>query len=107
MSEQNPARSAGTEQKLIELSRLTDEAVFQQYRTGMDGLNQVEAVERLEQFEQKNLDFATTYQKLQQIQSDYESDRISRAAEDDGIQVKIYNLDILQKKDNISPPGNG
>ena len=32
------------------------------------------------------------------------SEGINRAAEDNGIQVKIYNLDILQKKDNFSPP---
>ena len=32
------------------------------------------------------------------------SEGINRAAEADGIQVKIYNLDILQKKDNFSPP---
>ena len=32
------------------------------------------------------------------------SEGVSRAAEVDGIQVKIYNLDILQKKENISPP---
>ena len=39
-----------TEKTLIDLSRLSDEALFEKYQTDAEGLNQVEAADRLEEY---------------------------------------------------------
>ena len=46
----NANRSRETERELIDVSRLTDEQLFEKYKTEPDGLNQVEAAERLEEY---------------------------------------------------------
>ena len=51
MAEQkNDSRAHEVEQELIAVSRLDDAALFEKYRTEPDGLNQVEAAERLEEY---------------------------------------------------------
>lgn len=52
----NDNRSRETERELIEVSRLTDEQLFEKYKTDPDGLNQVEAAERLEEYGRNIID---------------------------------------------------
>ena len=50
------AQQSGGEQRLVGLSRLTDREIFSQFRTDADGLNQVEAGERLEEYGRNIID---------------------------------------------------
>ena len=52
----NDNRSRETERELIEVSRLTDEQLFEKYKTDPKGLNQVEAAERLEEYGRNIID---------------------------------------------------
>ena len=52
----NDNRSRETERELIEVSRLTDEQLFEKYKTDPEGLNQVEAAERLEEYGRNIID---------------------------------------------------
>lgn len=49
MAGRNEAQRSGVEQKLVEYSRLPDQALFSQFKTDADGLNPVDASERLEE----------------------------------------------------------
>ena len=52
----NATQQPGVEQKLIGLSRLPDQEIFRQFRTEEEGLNQVEASERLEEYGRNIID---------------------------------------------------
>ena len=68
MSERkNDNRSRETERALIEASRLTDEQLFEKYRTEPDGLNQVEAAERLEEYGRNIIDVSSENSLLNRI----------------------------------------
>ena len=56
MARKNAVQQPGVEQKLIELSRLPDQEIFGQFKTDEDGLNQVEASERLEAYGRNIID---------------------------------------------------
>ena len=57
MSERrNDSRAREVEQNLLTVSRLDDEQLFEKYRTEPDGLNQVEAAERLEEYGRNIID---------------------------------------------------
>ena len=56
MAGKSTAQQIGVEQKLIEYSRLPDQEIFRQFNTNADGLNQVEAGERLEQYGRNIID---------------------------------------------------
>ena len=56
MAGKDPAQQPGTEQKLVEYSRMPDEEIFRRFGTGEDGLNQVEAGERLEEYGRNIID---------------------------------------------------
>ncbi len=51
-------RSREVEQNLIEVSRLGDAALFDQFKTDGEGLNQVEAAERLEEYGRNIIDLS-------------------------------------------------
>ena len=60
MSERkNETRSRETERNLIDASRLSDEQLFEKYQTEPDGLNQVEAAERLEEYGRNIIDVSS------------------------------------------------
>ena len=61
----NRARQA--ERDLIDISRLSDEQLFEKYRTEPDGLNQVEAAERLEEYGRNIIDVENTNSLLSRI----------------------------------------
>ena len=56
MATQNSAQQPGVEQKLIACSRQTVQEILSQFKTGEDGLNQVEASERLEEYGRNIID---------------------------------------------------
>ena len=68
MSEhRNDSRSREVEQNLINVSRLGDEQLFEKYRTSQDGLNQVEASERLEKYGKNIIDVSNENSLLNRI----------------------------------------
>ena len=68
MSERkNENRSRETERELIAVSRLTDEQLFEKYDTEPDGLNQVEAAERLEEYGRNIIDVESGNSLLSRI----------------------------------------
>lgn len=57
MSERkNDNRSREVEQNLIDVSRLEDAQLFEKYKTEPEGLNQVEAADRLEEYGRNIID---------------------------------------------------
>ena len=56
MAGKNSAKQISVEQQLIQYSRQTDEAIFQAFGTGPEGLNPVEAGERLEEYGRNIID---------------------------------------------------
>ncbi len=56
MAKNNVQQAAGVEQKLIEFSRLPDQEIFRIYDTSEEGLNPVEASERLEEYGRNIID---------------------------------------------------
>ncbi len=68
MSERkNDNRSWETERSLTEISRLSDEELFEKYQTEPDGLNQVEAAERLEKYGRNIIDVSNENSLLSRI----------------------------------------
>ena len=63
----NEDRSRETERELIDISRLSDEEIFEKYRTEPDGLNQVEAAERLEEYGRNIIDIKNENSLLSRI----------------------------------------
>ncbi len=56
MAAKVPEQKNTVEQKLIELSRRSDEEIFKEFKTDPEGLNQVEAGERLEEYGRNIID---------------------------------------------------
>ena len=56
MAAKDPEQKNTVEQKLIELSRRSDEEIFKEFKTDPEGLNQVEAGERLEEYGRNIID---------------------------------------------------
>ena len=68
MSERkNDSRAREVEQNLLTVSRLDDEQLFEKYRTEPDGLNQVEAAERLEEYGRNIIDVSNENSLLSRI----------------------------------------
>ena len=68
MSEaKNVSRAQQVERGLLAASRLDDEQLFAQYRTDPDGLNQVEAAERLEEYGRNIIDVSKENSLLSRI----------------------------------------
>ncbi len=68
MAEQkNENRSREVEKNLIAISRLSDEQLFEKYRTDPEGLNQVEAAERLEEYGRNIIDVSSENSLLSRI----------------------------------------
>ena len=68
MSERrNDSRAQEVERNLIAVSRLSDEQLFEKYRTEADGLNQVEAAERLEEYGRNIIDVSNENSLLSRI----------------------------------------
>ena len=63
----NDNRAREVEQNLISVSRLTDEQLFEKYRTEPEGLNQVEAAERLEEYGRNIIDISNENSLLSRI----------------------------------------
>ncbi len=60
-------RAQEVERNLIAISRLNDEQLFEKYQTDPDGLNQVEAAERLEQYGKNIIDVSNENSLLSRI----------------------------------------
>ena len=56
MAKGTAQQASGVEQKLIGLSRQADQDIFRQFGTGGNGLNPVEAGERLEEYGRNIID---------------------------------------------------
>ena len=68
MSERkNNDRAREVEQNLLDISRLTDEQLFEKFGTEPDGLNQVEAAERLEEYGPNIIDVSNETSLLSRI----------------------------------------
>ena len=68
MSERkNDNRAREVEQNLISVSRLNDEQLFEKFKTDPEGLNQVEAAERLEEYGRNIIDIANEHSLLSRI----------------------------------------
>ena len=68
MSERrNDSRAQEVERNLLTVSRLNDEQLFEKYRTEPDGLNQVEAAERLEEYGRNIIDVSNENSLLSRI----------------------------------------
>ena len=63
----NENRSQEVERNLIDVSRLDDEQIFEKYKTEPDGLNQVEAAERLEEYGRNIIDVSNENSLLSRI----------------------------------------
>ena len=63
----NENRSRETERALIEISRLTDEQLYEKYQTDPEGLNQVEAAERLEEYGRNIIDVSSENSLLSRV----------------------------------------
>lgn len=50
MAEKNTEKQRAAEQQLAEIAKITDEELFKRLDTDEEGLNQVEASERLEEY---------------------------------------------------------
>ena len=68
MSERkNDNRSREVEQNLIDISRLEDGSLFEKYKTDPEGLNQVEAADRLEEYGRNIIDVSNENSLLSRI----------------------------------------
>ena len=68
MSERkNDNRSREVEQNLIDISRLEDGPLFEKYKTDPEGLNQVEAADRLEEYGRNIIDVSNENSLLSRI----------------------------------------
>ncbi len=67
MAKKTADQAVNVEQRLIELSRRPDEDIFSQYGTGEDGLNQVEASERLEKYGRNIIDTGNQNSLLKRV----------------------------------------
>ena len=67
MAEQKNDKAREVEQNLIAVSRLNDEQLFEQLKTEPDGLNQVEAAERLEEYGRNIIDVSNENSLLSRI----------------------------------------
>ena len=68
MADKAPSdRKQAVEQHLIDISRLKDEALYEKFKTSEDGLNPVEAAERLEEYGQNIIDLGNEHRLLSRI----------------------------------------
>ena len=67
MAGKKTAEKNNVEQKLIEYSRLPDQEIFRIFSTDEDGLNQVEAAQRLEEYGKNIIDTGNENRLLDRV----------------------------------------
>lgn len=67
MAENKNEKKRAVEQQLAEIAKITDEALFQRLNTDPEGLNQVEAADRLEEYGRNIIDTGTGNSLLKRI----------------------------------------
>ena len=67
MAEQKNDKAREVEQNLLAVSRLNDDQLFERLKTEPDGLNQVEAAERLEEYGRNIIDVSSENSLLSRI----------------------------------------
>ena len=67
MADNKNEKKRAAEQELAQISKLTDEEFFQKLGTGPEGLNQVEAGDRLEEYGKNIIDTGNKHSMLKRI----------------------------------------
>ena len=78
MAEQKNDKAREVEQNLLAASRLNDDQLFERLKTEPDGLNQVEAAERLEEYGRNIIDVSSENSLLSRIREEYQADNSGR-----------------------------